>query len=199
MLSKLGDVLDKINVRPICQAHLRTLFNNRTERPSRADRALFFGLPVFLATALVALGVEATDTAALLGAVAFLGGFLFALLILVLQMAAGAAAETEDSGVHARTLRRVVVLRELSGNVSYAVLLCIVTTAVLIVGTFTEDQVFVQEAGKITSETEQPWWYTGLMLAALAHLGLTLLMILKRLFVVINRELSLASVPVGQE
>jgi hypothetical protein len=37
------------------------------------------------------------------------------------------------------------------------------------------------------------------MLAVLAHLGLRLLMILKRLFVVINRELNLAGIPAGQE
>lgn len=199
MSNKLGVVLNKINVRPIYQAHLRTLFNNRTERPSRADRALFFGLPVLLATVLVAVGVRASDTSGLLGVVAFLGGFLFALLILVLEMAAGTAADTEDHGVRARTLRRVVVLRELSSNVSYGVLLCIGTTAVLAVGTFTGDAVATDAAPGGGTQVQQPWWYTGVMLAALAHLGLTLLMILKRLFTVINRELDLASVPAGQE
>jgi hypothetical protein len=102
-------------------------------------------LPVVLASVLVLLGVRATETSPLLSIVAFLGGFLFALLILVLEMAAGAAA---DRGLRRASahVRRIVVLREMCGNVSYGVLICISTSAVLIIGAFTGTQTVIDTA-----------------------------------------------------
>lgn len=87
----------KIDVSEIIRAHYRTLYDNHFGRPSRVDLLVFFVLPLVVAvTATIAGARLGAAAGSLLGAVSILGGFLFALLVLVLQMSADAAARTEE-------------------------------------------------------------------------------------------------------
>ena len=197
MRTLLKRAVDKIDVSEVVLSHVGTLYDARAERPSRLDRFMQFGLPLLVALTLAGVGVRTPRTAEMLGVVSFLGGFLFALLILVLQMATTVSLETERAGVTKRSLRRLVVLRELSANVGYCVLICLVAAVVLLLGTIS-----VAALGwnsMLRQLLDQPSVFAFSVLAVLGHLLITLLMILKRIFTVTNRELDLAALTSGQE
>jgi hypothetical protein len=188
-------VLRKIDVREIIFAHYRTLRDNRLARPSLKDVLLFFAFPALLAAIFTIAGLRLGKAEALLAAVSILGAFLFALLILVLQMSADAAARTEeDHGPSSRILRRVKVLRQLSANVAYSVLVSVLTTASLAIGNIVLPSSRAPRPGDLVKEPEQPWWISGISLFLLAHLALTLLMVLRRTYAMTKQELDFASV-----
>ncbi len=141
-------------------------------------------------------GVRLGETGSLLAAVSVLGGFLFALLILVLQMSADAAARTEDDddGPSPRVLRRVRILREVSANVAYSVLVSIITTTCLAIGDFVLLPVRSPRPGDLVENPKQPAWISAISLFLLVHLALTLLMVLRRTYAIAHRELDFASV-----
>ena len=188
-------MLRKIDLRQIVHDHYRTLRDNRTEG-RWVDRLLFLGVPALVAGLSLLLRIRLGDTGALLGGVSILGGFLFALLIVQLQMAGETAqrAETEaGSGVRKRLLRRRVLLQEVSANVAYAALASVTCTVLLGVGQFTLPERKVSIFSPV-SDAHQPAWFTFLAVFALVHLVLTLLMVLKRTYSVLSRELDHAAV-----
>jgi hypothetical protein len=189
-------VLRKIDVRDIVLSHYKSLRDNRLEHPSRIkDALIFYAFPALVAAILTVVGLRLGKTEALLAAVAILGAFLFALLILVLQMSADAAAATEEDRMpSSRTLKRVKVLRELSANVAYSVLVSVLTTASLAIGNVSLPPTRAPVPGSLVKDPQQPWWISGISVFLLLHLSLTLLMILKRTFVLTQRELDFASV-----
>jgi hypothetical protein len=189
-------VLRKIDVRDIVFNHYKSLRDNRLKRASRVkDAILFYVFPALLATILTMAGLRLGKTEALLAAVAILGAFLFALLILVLQMSVDAAARTEeDRGPSSRTLKRVKVLRELSANVAYSVLVSVLTTASLAIGNLVLPPTRAPVPGGIVRDPQQPWWISSISVFLSAHLGLTLLMVLRRTYAITQRELDFASV-----
>jgi hypothetical protein len=190
----------KIDVSEIIRAHYRTLYDNRHGRLSRVDLLLFFVLPLIVAVTATVAGARLGAAGSLLGAVSILGGFLFALLVLVLQMSADAAARTEEeNGPSPRILRRVKVLREVSANVAYSVLASILTTISLVVG----DLVLVPSTSPrledLGQNSQQPAWISAVSIFLLSHLALTLLMVLRRVFSVTQRELDFAAVHEGRD
>lgn len=188
-------MLVKIDVRDIIRSHYGTLYDNRRERFSRSDLFLFLAVPALVAAVATILGARLGETSPLLAAVSVLGGFLFALLILVLQMSAEAAARTEeDRSPSPRILRRVRVLREVSANVAYSVFVSIVGTVSLAIGNLVLLPSRSPNAGDIVESPQQPAWISALSLFLLSHLGLTLLMVLRRTYAITQRELDFASV-----
>ncbi len=189
-------MLRKVDVRDIILAHYRTLYDNRLGRASKTkDVFLFAVFPAFLALVVTITGVRLGESGALLGAVSILSGFLFALLILVLQMSADAAARTEeDHGPSPRILRRVKVLREVSANVAYSVLVSVLTIAGLVIGDFLLIPARAARPGDLVKAPEQPAWISGVSVFLLAHLALTLLMVLRRTYAIVQRELDYASI-----
>jgi hypothetical protein len=189
-------MLAKIDVRDIIRSHYGTLYDNRRERASRADMLLFLAVPVLVAVVTTALGLRLGEAGSLLAAVAVLGGFLFALLILVLQMSAEAAARTEENlGTSPRVLRRVRVLREVSANVAYSVLVSILATTSLAIGDLVLLPSRSPHPGDLLEPPQQPAWISAISMFLLSHLSLTLLMVLRRTYAIAQRELDFASVP----
>lgn len=189
-------MLVKIDVRDIICSHYGTLYDNRRERPSRTDVLVFLVLPALISIAATALGVRLGETGALLAAVSVLGGFLFALLIVVLQMSAEAASRTEESSdVQPRILRRVKILREVSANVAYSALVSITATTSLVIGDLVLSHPRAPRPGDVVAMPEQPAWISAVSLFLLSHLSLTLLMVLRRTYAITQRELDFASVP----
>jgi hypothetical protein len=140
--------------------------------------------------------VRLGETGALLTAVSVLGGFLFALLIVVLQMSAEAASRTEESSdVQPRILRRVKILREVSANVAYSALVSITATTSLVIGDLVLSHPRAPHPGDVVAMPEQPAWISAVSLFLLSHLSLTLLMVLRRTYAITQRELDFASVP----
>ncbi|GAA3218262.1 hypothetical protein ACFP63_08590 [Oerskovia jenensis] len=190
------DIAEKIDPRDIVKKHYRTLYDNRNGRPKAGDYALFLGAPAVVCSLPFWTGVAVGSTSGLLAASSVLGGLLFALLILVLEMAAGTAASAEQGGVTTRILRRVKVLSELSANVSYSVLISIVLTIILTAGEFMLPAGIAPIPGQPIIQPVQPASFTAIALFFLAHFVITLAMVLKRTFALTQRELELAAVPV---
>lgn len=196
IVDRLG--FDKVDVSSILTAHVRTLRDDRKDAPSKRDKFAQYAVPAIFSLSGVAIGARVTDASGMLGIIALLAGFLFALLILILQMATSLSAETESMDrVTTRQLRRILILRELSANVAYCVLLAIVCAVVLLLGT-----VSVADLGwnvVVVDVLDTPAVFSACVLWLLGHLVMTLMMVLKRLFKVTNRELDLASVRPGHE
>jgi len=188
-------VLRKIDIRVIVFAHYRTLRDNRVSRPSLTDVLVFFLFPALLSTAATVAGLRLGKAEALLAAVSIIGAFLFALLILMLQMSADAAAQTEEDGKpSSRILRRVRVLRQLSANVAYSVLVSVIATASLAIGNLLLPSSRAPRPGDLVKEPQQPWWISSVTFFLLGHLVLTLLMVLRRTYAMTTQELDFASV-----
>jgi hypothetical protein len=187
----------KIDIRDIVRLNYKTLYDDRNGRPRVRDYLLFLGVPLSVATLPFWTSASLSSTRGLLAAVSVTGGLLFALMIMVLQMAADTAARAESQGVEAGLLRRVKVLRELSANVSYTVLVAIFSTVVLATGEFLLPSGTAPIPGRQIVEP-QPEWFTALVVFILSHFLITLLMVLKRTFSVTRSELDLASVPVSR-
>lgn len=122
--------------------HLATSggLGERSEREKRAEsRArlqLLTSASVGIGTTLA--GVRISEVGGLIQAVSIVAGFLFAMLIWVLQTAASAAnsrSESRDDLHYAR----VDYLRGLAASISFAAILAIACTAVLSLGLFTID------------------------------------------------------------
>lgn len=192
-------MLRKINPWVIVRGHYKTFYDDRTEQSKPTDFAIVICLPLIVAGVPFVTGAALTSTSGLLAAVSAMGGLLFFLLVFVLEKAADTAAASEDLAlIDSRILRRVKVLQELTANVSYSVLITIAATVVLMVGEFIPADGIAPLPGEAFTVPRQPAWLTALALALVTHLVITLLMVLKRVFNLTERELDLAKVPLSR-
>lgn len=117
----------KFSPAAIVTDHYRTLRNFDTKRPQLTDYLLYVGLPVLLAGASWTAGAQARNLPEVLAAVAIFTGLIFNVFVLLFELTMRAVDKSD--------LRQRVITRqladELRANVSYAVLLGIVLTAVL--------------------------------------------------------------------
>jgi hypothetical protein len=127
------------------------------------------------------LDVRARGSDGLIAGVSLLGAGLFALLVRVYEMSSELAdrARADNSGV--RTVGRVQVFRSVGANVGYATLLCVVTAATLVIG-----QQSLDKQGRISAT------WTAITIALLFHLATTFLIVLRRTYRVLERELQTA-------
>lgn len=170
-------ISDKIQVGRVVAAHYRTLSvpyrdenDTVTDRVSWADRGTFILFPVLAGAALGTLGVRAPAGDRLIPAVALLTGLLFALLVLMLDRIRSERGENApDVGNDP-----LVDAWELFANVSYAILVSTSILSILLVtALFTTGSL--------------PPVLTGVLTALVAHLLLTMLMIVKRVFQLATR------------
>lgn len=152
---------------------------------------MFLFGPIILAAAGVLVGANLESAEALLAAVAILAGLLFSLLIMLLSMANAVAMRAETDGLDERIRRRVRVLKEISANVAYSVLVAVACTVLLTAG-----QISLPKASNaLTGVLQHPIWFSFFSLVALTHLLLTLIMIVKRTYLLLAGELEFAGVP----
>lgn len=128
----------------------------------------------------MALGARVHAIGNLLTAVAVFAGFLFALMLQLLDAAVDGSGQSEKP---ARAGRRVRFLREVTANVTYAALVAVVIV-VLLGGA---------ELTTSPGPSGQPAWFSLIVFAALLHLVVTVLMVLKRAYGVTHRELDYAA------
>lgn len=189
-INTMGGRVSKFDIRQIVKDHYRTLYvNGASDRSYRLDILATLAVPALVALLLVVLGVRIYDLGDALAAVAVLAGFLFAILIVLLETAVETSGRTEEHGVTRRTNRRVLVLREVTANVAYSVIVSI--GAVVLIGA-------ARLTGRPSPPLEAPSplsaWYCTLLFATLLHLLVTLVMVLKRVYSVTHRELDYAAV-----
>lgn len=161
--------MSKINVWPIVVDHWRTLRDYGSNAPSMRDVAWFAGAPLVACVALLYLRLQLSSDAVsvLITALSIFAGLLLNLLLLTHNIIAGSAA--------ASTSRRRLLLKEIYRNISYAILLSLVTVAVLI-------------AAVLLPGTGSRWIASAAVYALVTHFLLTLLMILKRVHVMLAKE-----------
>lgn len=183
--------MSKFDVRRIIKDHYRTLYENTDSgRSLRLGVLAIVVVPTLAALLMVLLGARIYELGDLLAAVAVLAGFLFALLIVLLETAVETSGRAEEQGPSVRINRRILILREVTANVAYAVLMAVV--AVVLIGAA---RLVDKPSSPLEAPQALPSWYCGVVFALLIHLVLTLVMVLKRVYAVAHRELDYAAVP----
>lgn len=175
--------LDKVNVAPLIADHYRTLTDSGKPvgRPSLPDMALMLGVPLIAGLVVAAAGLQAHGIAVLASAVSIFAVLMFSLLVLALNMMLEASSSAREAGASDATRRRAWVAGQFGANVAYAVLVSILTAAVVVglAMTVDPDDNGVQLLNPLA---------TGVVTTLLAHLGLTLLMVLKRVAMILRGE-----------
>ncbi|WDM78281.1 hypothetical protein K6979_14005 [Xanthomonas cucurbitae] len=180
----------KINVAGIIVAHLYTLRDFKEKRPSFIDIAVFFICPAFVAT-VVWLGgypLESGLLNSLINASAILLGLLLNLLVLMFDQKnkageslgrLGASTGPDYNGKQRRLELRCEVINETVANISFTILLCIVSLCTLLIFSMSGE-----------SKSVGLWERTvyGLNVFIWANVSLTIMMIIKRVFALFSQE-----------
>lgn len=180
-----GSFFDKIDVTPVVAAHYRTLRDNRSGRAAPSDFVLMLGVPAAAGTIVGVLGVEMHGIIVVASAVSIFAALMFGLLVAALNMALGASGKARVEGASEATRRRAWVVEEFGANVAYSVLIAIVTAGVVLVVAVTVEP--TPEGAQVAPPAP-----SGVVIALLVHLVLTLLMIVKRVVMVIRSEIVVA-------
>jgi cytochrome bd-type quinol oxidase subunit 2 len=169
-------LLNKVDIRPILSAHFATLRDNRViGKQSWQDGGLFFGIPTLFGIGLTWYGfrfrVDAVN--GFLNVFAILTGLLLNLLVLVFTLSTTAAPTDVEKN------KRRALLKEVFANLCFAVLVSIVVVCVAVVA--------------LSYMRSQPGATTGMgatffLISLTANFILTLLMVMKRMFILLNKE-----------
>jgi hypothetical protein len=170
----------KIDVTRIVVAQVRTMRDNSTQRYSVPDLLLFYGLPALLTVIALYYGwkFNADFLNALLTAFSIFAGLLLNLLILVYTF----SSQTEHPTVLARS--RGTVIKELHDHIAYSILVSIVLVVVTMIAVA---QLKMQERPPAMAFTGR--LVTGGVIFLTLNFILTLMMILKRIYIMLNQTL----------
>ena len=171
----------KIDVSRIVVAQFRTMRDDSIQRYSSFDLLLFYGLPLLLGGIAPHFGWKFSSDVlnALLTAFSIFAGLLLNLLILVYTF----SSQTEHPTVLAKT--RTTTIRELHDNIAYSILVSIVIVVVTMIAVA---YLKMHETPGVTPFTN--WWLTGILIFLTLNFVLTLLMILKRIYVMLNQTIN---------
>ena len=152
----------------IVRAHWSTLVDARTGNRRWQDVVLFLAPPIVVTSTCLLVGVKlpTAATAAFLTVSGLLGAFLFGVMLQIYERAYVVEDARPERGE--RTTAYVKNLEELAANSAYAALTCVVAATVFAVATATSGW-----ALRVSS---------ALGLGLETHLGLVLLMVMRRLF-----------------
>lgn len=162
----------------LVQAHYATLVDARNSRPLLLDYGLFLGLPAavtaFCGVQAVKLPVAASG--GLLTVSGLLSAFLFGVMLQVSQRAMDWADMKPPPG--RTTSRHATFLGELAANAGYASLVSFVAAGIFVVAAVTSKTVLI--------------WFSAIGLGVMAHLAISLLMVIKRVFALTEERLKIA-------
>ena len=163
----------KIDIRDILANHFNTLVDDRTERRSIPDIGFFYGLPLLLVAAFVYFGVRLSDDAipVLTNALAILAGLLFNLLVLL----HGFSWPKDFDSVQKRARR---LIEQVYSNVAYSIIVALTALVPLTVAA----NYPVATRGRMLAGTLAIW--------LVVHFALTMIMVLKRMHVMLQGEIT---------
>jgi hypothetical protein len=173
----------KISFRNIVAAHLRTLKNYDSGRYRPADFIIFFVLPAAAALLTTALGAGPSDglNTSLVLFAGLTGVAMVSALSVLLNLSSDAHGNACAQSSHSTT--RLTLIKESHANISYALL-----ASVLLATASISHAVFGQHAGgDATALLKHSALFVCIYLAA--NLSLSLLMALKRLTVLLTKQL----------
>lgn len=165
----------KVDLRPVLKEHFATLRDFSTGRVSVSDFIAFYGLPVLLGAGLAVAGVrlQAPVVHGLLTAYSIFVGLLLNLLVMVHAFLGTTHGNPQNTGLQVRKR----VLRELTANMSYAILVAIALVAVGLIA--------LARAGV---DASIPPVECFLLAAGSVNFLLTLLMVLRRMYLLLQNE-----------
>jgi len=168
----------KIDITRIIIAQVRTLRDNATQRYSVPDLILFFGLPIALGAGGAYYGwkFDADVLNALLAAFVIFAGLLLNLLVLVYMF----SASTEHPAALAQN--GTTLIKELHDNIAYAILESIV---IVVMTMITVAYLKMREQPPADAFTVK--WVSAVIIFLTMNFVLTLLMILKRMYIMLNQ------------
>ncbi|MEV1003580.1 hypothetical protein [Nonomuraea sp. NPDC050202] len=155
----------KWSVIPLIEDHLATFRDQRTNEKRNRDYLVFYAVPMSFGIACYLAGFEMRDPASILAGIAVFTALLFGLLLHVFSLGLRIKDDPRQSTVG----RTAQLVDQLQANVGYAVLVGIVTTALLIIAAATTGK--DQPIGVLMS---------AVIAGSLLHLMLTVFMALKR-------------------
>jgi hypothetical protein len=170
----------KIDIRRIVIAQIHTMKDNSTQRYSVPDLVLFFLFPSLLGAVGSYYGwkFNADVLNALLAAFSIFAGLLLNLLLLIYTF----SSQTDHPP--ALTKARNQLVKELHDNIAYSILVSIV---IVVVAMVTVAYLKMHETPSEPAFTTP--WVTGTVIFLTINFILTLLMILKRIYTMLNQSL----------
>jgi hypothetical protein len=167
----------KLDVRPILSANRRTISDARTGKIRTIDILELVAFPATVGTLSFVAGWRLRSPDALLAATGLLGAFLFGLMIRELEY-------TEDLAEGSRAPSRALsdqarIVTELSANAAYAALVSFALAGLLIVG-------------NVAMSASAPRWFTALTMVGMTHLGMVMVLLVRRVFTRIGERLTWA-------
>lgn len=172
--------MNKINITPILSAHIGTLRDHRFgNRLSTSDLAIFFLVPMLLGTSLLVFhfGFRSDAVNGFLNAFAILTGLLLNLLVLVFTLASAAAPMNMD------VRKRKILLTEIFSNVCFCLIVAIAVVCVAVVAL----SYMRSSPGAVTGKVA-----TFLLSFLTSNFILTILMVIKRMYVLLTKEIDKA-------
>lgn len=156
----------KASVLPAVKAHYDTLRDARTGSIRKLDYVLFAGVPIALGGGIWWIGFRLNDIGSVLAGLAVFTALLFGLVIFVFQL----RIQIKDDGRDRDRPRLAEMVDETFSNVTYSVIVGIITTTCGLIA-----------AGVADTVTGAPVWISAVLVALSTHLLLTILMCLKRI------------------
>jgi hypothetical protein len=171
-------VLRKIDITPILRDHIQTLRDSRTGKLSYSDLLLFFLLPIVLAgiAAWKNVQLRAIAVTGILTASALFVALLLNLLVMVLTYLRATQGDPADQSLQLRK----TFLREIAVNLSFSILVALALVATALIALF--------ELGDNNQDLKIGRLLTFFLITGAATLMLSLLMILRRMYVLILNE-----------
>lgn len=181
-------MFNKINVLQIIKDHFFTLKNNQNDKLSLADVATFILLPLVISVLLVQLKIYLNDgvSNALITSFSVFSALLFNLLLLIYGLVEkeNERAKREKEKTYPsqddldRIRTKVSILREVYSNISFCILISIVTTIALLINFLKTDSCIVLGINTCSFQ-----WLLALFVYYLtSQFLLTLFMVLKRIY-----------------
>jgi len=173
----------KVNILRIVTDHYRTFYDDREfeQRPNVGDFATFLGLPIVLGVTTWLADPRVRDLGSMITATAVFAGFLFAALILVLEVGLSLGDDASTDSSNRGLQQRFALLKEIRANVAYTTVIAVGTTGFLGIADF-----FVAPASD--GPDPYPLWFLTAAVVLLSHLLLTVVMVVKRLYSVLGSE-----------
>lgn len=163
----MGLSTSKSGFAELCQAHLKTLYDARTNKRSTRDILEQVGIPLSVGGIAALAGWDFSATDALIGGTSLFAAFLFGLTIQLLGNAENLAETGARPGLE--TSRRIRLLEELTANAAWASLVSLGAATLLTLHA-------------VAVSGSSPRWLSGVIAGVLTHLVIVILMVLKRVF-----------------
>lgn len=177
--------LVRIDLSEILVAHVRTLRTLGKPGVNWGEVFFFFGLPALVAAPLAYFFPERVyaQSANLLTAVSIIGGFLFSVLAMTSQIVDKVKRESAAGSV------RRIFAKEIHANVAFGILASLSCALSLVILCFLKNPVSTDKSGEsIVTVTNYLLSMAWLNYFLLVSFFLTLLMIVKRLFIILNSD-----------